>query len=182
MPAATAARRHALLLAALFVLPPPAAALEGLVIHVADGDTLTVMDDGLQRHRVRIAGIDAPERGQPFGSRAREALSDLTRNRRVAVEGGKTDRYRRRVGMVTVLPQDCRDCAPGIDVGLAMVNAGLAWHYRAYERGQTGTERSRYRKAEAEARAGGRGLWTENTPVPPWDWRQSRRPAGKKSH
>lgn len=168
------ATAHCLLLfVALLTLPAAAAALEGVVLHVADGDTLTIMDDALQQHRVRIAGIDAPERGQPFGRRAQETLSELTRNRRVAVEGGKTDRYRRRVGVVKVAPQDCADCPAVIDVGLSLVSAGLAWHYRAFEREQKQADRSLYRQAELSARSRRAGLWTEAAPVPPWEWRRS---------
>lgn len=165
--------RRALLLCALLALPLPGTALEGRVIHVADGDTLTVLDDHHQSHRVRIAGIDAPERGQPFGRRAQEALAELAGNRRVIVEGGKTDRYRRRVGIVKVAARGCADCPAVLDVGLSLVNAGMAWHYRAYEREQSRADRSRYSQAEQSARARRAGLWTETAPVPPWDWRNA---------
>jgi endonuclease YncB( thermonuclease family) len=168
----------ALVSGALLSLPPEAAALEGVVLRVSDGDTLTIMDDDLQQHRVRIAGIDAPERAQPFGRLAREALSDITRNQRVAVESSKTDRYRRLVGVVRVPPQDCADCPAVIDVGLSLVNAGLAWHYRAFEREQPQADRTRYRNAEQSARERRAGLWTEHAPVPPWEWR--RRPVNRR--
>ena len=107
-----------LLLAAL--LPLRASALEGQVIHVADGDTLTVLDDQHRSHKIRLAGIDAPERSQPFGRRAAEALSALAKNRRVIVSGGKTDRYQRRVGIVRVAPAECAACTPSVDVGLSL--------------------------------------------------------------
>jgi endonuclease YncB( thermonuclease family) len=164
-----------LLLAALLALPLCASALEGQVIHIADGDTLTVLDDQHRSHKIRLAGIDAPERGQPFGRRATEALAALAKNRHVVVSGGKTDRYQRRIGIVRVAPAECASCKPSVDVGLSLINAGLAWHYRAYEREQSRSDREQYRLAEDGARTRGDGLWTDATPMPPWDWRRARR-------
>lgn len=164
-----------LLLAALLSFPPYAAALEGQVIHIADGDTVTVLDDQHRSHKIRIAGIDAPERRQPFGRRATEALSLLAKNRRVSISGGKTDRYQRRIGIIRVAPTDCMSCAPSVDVGLSLINAGLAWHYRAYEREQSRSDREQYRLAEDGARARQDGLWTDAAPTPPWEWRRASR-------
>lgn len=171
-----------LLLAALLSFPLYAAALEGQVIHVADGDTVTVLDDQHRSHKIRLAGIDAPERGQPFGRRATEALSKLAKNRRVVVSGGKTDRYQRRIGIIRVAPADCMSCAPSVDVGLSLINAGLAWHYRAYEREQSRSDREQYRLAEDAARARQDGLWTDAAPTPPWDWRRARRDGNTSRH
>jgi len=166
------------LLLALLAGPASATLLEGRVINVADGDTLTVLDDRHQSHKVRLAGIDAPERGQPFGGRAKDALTTLTKQQRVSVEGGKTDRYRRRIGIVRVAPTECPACAPSIDVGLALIGTGMAWHYRAYEREQPVAERERYRMAESGARTAQLGLWADAAPTPPWDWRRVRRAGG----
>ena len=171
-----------LLLAALLALPLCASALEGQVIHVADGDTLTVLDDQHRSHKVRLAGIDAPERSQPYGRRAAEALSALAKNRRVIVSGGKTDRYQRRVGIVRVAPAECASCTPSVDVGLLLINTGFAWHYRAYEREQSRSERDQYRQAEADARARQDGLWADSMPTPPWDWRRARRDGQQTPH
>ncbi len=154
--------------------PASAAALEGRVVHVADGDSLTVLDDRNRQHKVRLAGIDAPERGQPFGKRAATELAGLAKNKRVIVDWSKTDRYRRIIGVVWVAPGDCSICKPSLDVGLALIGDGLAWHYRAYEREQSIDERRDYRQAEAEARARQAGLWTDTDPTPPWDWRRVR--------
>ena len=159
-----------------------AATLSGRVIHVADGDTLTVVDDQHHSHKIRLAGIDAPERGQPFGRRSAEALIRLTTNRFVTVDGGKTDRYQRRVGIVRIAPPDCVSCAPSIDVGLALISAGLAWHYRSYEREQNTADRDYYRSAEAGARARQDGLWADAAPTPPWDWRRARREGSAARH
>lgn len=169
-----------LVLAAL--LPLRATALEGQVIHIADGDTLTVLDDQHRSHKVRLAGIDAPERNQPFGRRAAEALAGLAKNKRVIVDGGKTDRYLRRIGIVRVAPAECASCTPSVDVGLLLINTGFAWHYRAYEREQSRSDRDQYRQAEAGARARQDGLWADSMPMPPWDWRRARRDGNTSRH
>lgn len=170
------------LLFALLAGPASATLLEGRVINVADGDTLTVLDDRHQSHKVRLAGIDAPERGQPFGGRAKDALTTLTKQQRVSVEGGKTDRYRRRIGVVRVAPRECPACPPSIDVGLTLIGAGLAWHYRAYAREQSITDREQYRQAEKEARNRLEGLWADTAPTPPWDWRYTRKTGNAARH
>ncbi|MEY4600090.1 MAG: hypothetical protein RLZZ445_2887 [Pseudomonadota bacterium] len=169
-----------LVLAAL--LPLRATALEGQVIHIADGDTLTVLDDQHRSHKVRLAGIDAPERNQPFGRRAAEDLAELAKNQRVIVDGGKTDRYLRRIGIVRVAPAECASCTPSVDVGLLLINTGFAWHYRAYEREQSRSDRDQYRQAEAGARARQDGLWADSMPMPPWDWRRARRDGNTSRH
>lgn len=166
---------HSLALLLLWsALSAYAAALEGRVVYVTDGDTLTVLDDQNQQHKVRLAGIDAPERGQPFGKRATAELASLAKNKRVIVDWTKTDRYRRIIGVVWVAPEDCSVCKPTVDIGLALIGDGLAWHYRAYERDQSIDERRDYRQAEAGARARNAGLWTDADPTPPWDWRRVR--------
>ena len=104
--------------------------------------------------------------------------------RRIAgiVDGGKTDRYQRRVGIVRVAPVECATCVPSVDVGLSLISTGLAWHYRAYEREQSRSDRDQYSQAEAGARSRQDGLWADAMPTPPWDWRRARRdghPAGR---
>lgn len=178
----TATARALPLLLALLAQSPCAAVLEGRVIHVADGDTLTILDDQQQAHKIRLAGIDAPERGQPFGRKATAALAALTKNQQVIIDGGKTDRYQRRIGIVKVATAGCIPCTPGTDVGLALVVAGLAWHYRAYEREQSSSDREQYREAESGARSRRDGLWTDAAPMPPWDWRRARREGGAARH
>ncbi len=144
------------------------------MVHVSDGDTLTVLDEQDQQHKVRLAGIDAPERGQPFGKRAAAELTNLAKNKRVIVDWTKTDRYRRIIGVVWVAPADCSICKPTLDVGLALIGDGLAWHYRTYERDQTNEDRRDYRQAETGARARHAGLWTDTDPTPPWNWRRGQ--------
>jgi endonuclease YncB( thermonuclease family) len=145
-----------------------AATIEGRMVGVADGDTITVLDDTHTQHKIRLAGIDAPEKKQPFGQRSKESLSDLVFSKTVTVETGKTDRYGREVGKVLV---------EGFDANLVQVQKGFAWHYKAYEREQSATERKAYADAENEAKAAQRGLWRDTAPVPPWEFRKATRDA-----
>lgn len=140
--------------------------ITGKVVSVADGDTITVLDEQLVQHKIRLAGIDAPERKQPFGQRAREHLSILVAGRVVSVPSEKQDRYGRTVGVVLV---------DGRDANLAMVQAGFAWHYKKYEAEQVKSDRLLYSRAETETKAAGHGLWSDAEPIAPWDWRSGRR-------
>jgi endonuclease YncB( thermonuclease family) len=92
--------------------------LQGIVVAVQDGDTLTLLDEDKTQHRIRLAGIDAPEKRQPFGQRSKEGLSGLVYRHTISVEWHKHDRYGRVVGKVLLA---------GKDVNLAQVEAGLAW-------------------------------------------------------
>lgn len=143
-----------------------AAIIEGRVVGVADGDTLTVLDSANTPHKIRLAGIDAPEKKQAFGARSKQSLSDLVFDRQVIVQSDKRDRYGREVGTVLV---------NGKDANLEQVTRGFAWHYKAYEREQSTNDRKLYDFAEQQARAGRRGLWADVDPVPPWDFRHSKR-------
>ena len=143
-----------------------AEAITGRVVGISDGDTITVLDAQRVQHKIRLAGIDAPEKAQPFGNRSKESLSDLAFNRTVTVETDKRDRYGREVGKVLV---------DGRDVNLIQVERGMAWHYKAYEREQSPSDRKLYEAAESDARAGRRGLWREADPIPPWEFRKAKR-------
>lgn len=155
---------RAILLATLLAASPTWAQtlIVGKVVALADGDTLTVLDADHVQHKIRLAGIDTPERKQPFGQRAKQHLSDLVFGRKVEVEAEKLDRYGRRVGKVLI---------DGRDANLALVVAGLAWHYKKYQREQSEADRLLYALAEDEARARGLGLWRDTAPIAPWDWR-----------
>jgi endonuclease YncB( thermonuclease family) len=142
-----------------------AAELNGHVLSVADGDTITILDSSKMQHRIRLAGIDAPERGQPFGNRSRENLARWVGGQSVVVDWHKRDQYGRLVGVVL---------AQGHDVNLEQVRAGFAWWYREYAREQSVQDRASYSAAETEARSARRGLWSDAEPVPPWEWRASR--------
>jgi endonuclease YncB( thermonuclease family) len=142
--------------------------LTGLAVGVADGDTITVLDGQKQQHKIRVAGIDAPEKKQAFGARSKQGLSDLVYGKSVAVEWEKRDRYGRIVGKVMV---------DKLDAGLAQITSGLAWHYKQYEKEQSAEDRERYAYAEVKARAQRAGLWQDRHPVPPWEYRHVKRRA-----
>lgn len=139
------------------------AALLCLVVAVADGDTLTARcgDPGqYQQVKVRLAGIDAPERKQPFGTRSRQALAALCFQTEAKITQRSTDRYRR-----TVADVECR----GQDVGVAQVTAGMAWVFDKYAR-----DHQHLYPLQTAARGAKRGLWSQD-PVPPWEWRRKKR-------
>lgn len=153
------------------VAPPPATSsgdqtLTGRVVSIADGDTVTVLDATNTQHRIRLQGIDAPESHQAFGSRSKQNLSDLVFGKEITILYSKTDQYGRLVGKIIV---------EGKDVNLAQVKAGLAWHYKEYQREQTPEDRELYARAEDEARAQHRGLWQDSNPVEPSQFRRERR-------
>lgn len=151
-----------------------AATLEGQVIAIADGDTLTILDSGNRQHRIRVEGIDAPEKGQPFAQRSKEVLSRVARGKPVRADCHKKDRYERHVCVVWVQPRDCPSCGLTLDVGYAQIAQGFAWHYKRYEREQSAQDRARYADAETEARGRQLGLWKDMAPVPPWEWRRTK--------
>lgn len=152
-----------------------AGTLAGRVVGVADGDTVTVLDANKVRHKVRLSGIDAPEKAQAFGSRSKQHLSDLVFQKAVSVEWGKRDRYGRIVGKLMVQSPDCPRCPKTLDAGQAQLSVGLAWWYRKYAREQTPEDRGRYESEELEARARRVGLWRDPAPEPPWDFRRAKR-------
>ncbi len=134
-----------------------AALLVGLVVAIADGDTLTVLNEDFQQVKVRLAEIDAPEKRQPFGTRSRQSLGELCHEKRAEVRILDVDRYKRIVGRVT--------CA-GVDANAAQVRRGLAWVYDRYAKDKT------LYRLQDEARSAGRGLWADRAPMAPWDWRK----------
>lgn len=138
----------------------------GQVVGVTDGDTITVLDDQRTQHKIRLAGIDAPEKAQAFGQRSKEHLSSLVFGKQVTVEAAKQDRYRRTVGKVII---------DGRDANLSMVVDGFAWHYKKYEGEQSPSDRLLYADAEREARLERRGLWVEPVALAPWNWRKMKK-------
>jgi endonuclease YncB( thermonuclease family) len=151
---------------ALAITAAQAEQVQGRVVGVADGDTVTVLDDRKVQHKVRLAGIDAPEKGMPYGQRSKQYLSDLVFGKNVTLEGDKVDRYGRTVAKVLL---------NGRDVNLAQIAAGMAWHYKKYDREQSSNDRMLYGAEELNARAARRGLWGDAQPVAPWDWRAEKR-------
>ncbi len=156
------------LMALLCGLACNAETIEGLVVGVADGDTVTVLDAERVHHKVRMSGIDAPEKRQAFGQRAKESLKDIVFGKAVMIETDKRDRYGREVGKILV---------GGVDANLEQVTRGFAWHYKAYEREQSDNDRKLYASSEAVAKSEKRGLWRDVDPTPPWDFRKEKRDA-----
>ena len=137
--------------------------ITAMVVGVKDGDTVELLYAG-NTLRARLAHIDAPEGGQPFGKAAKQQLSDRCFGMMVRVEQtSRPDRYGR---LIVVLHAD------GVNLNRAMVSAGYAWHFTRYSKDAS------YASAERQARAARRGLWADPVPVAPWDWRASRK--GKK--
>lgn len=130
--------------------------LTGQVIHITDGDNLTVVinDEWI---RVRLAGIDAPEKTQPFGTRSRQSLSDICFWKQVTVIPKGKDQYGRMFAKVR-----CGD----VDAGEEQVKRGMAWVYDHYMKDPG------LNPVQDEARTAKRGLWADPYSTPPWEWRE----------
>jgi endonuclease YncB( thermonuclease family) len=113
-----------------------------------------------RQHKIRLAGIDAPEKGLAYGTKARQALADKIFGQTIRVDWKKRDRYGRILGRVYLGDRD---------ISLEMVQDGMAWHYKRYSKELALAE------GEREARKAGRGLWADKEPVPPWEWRRGRK-------
>ena len=133
------------------------AAPENAVIRIIDGDTVEVMGKGRKPFTVRLQGIDAPEKGQRYAKKSKQALSRLVYKKIVRLEGTKRDRYGRTLARLYV---------DDMDVSAKMVEQGAAWVYRRY------TRDSILYQAEAVAKENKRGLWAFKNPLPPWKWRK----------
>lgn len=131
--------------------------LTGRVVGVSDGDTLTLLVEGVRQVKVRLAEIDAPEKRQPWGEASKRSLAELCYDVEAAVMVIDVDRYGRAVGRVT-----CR----GTDANREQLARGMAWRYVKYARDPT------LAPVEGEAREQRRGLWTDEAPVAPWEWRR----------
>ena len=146
----------------LLALKANADTLLGKIIHVQDGDTITVLDDTNTQHKIRLTGIDAPEKRQAFGNDSKQSLVEQVAGQSVAVEWLKVDKYGRKVGKVLLA---------GLDCNLEQVKRGLAWHYKQYQREQSPVDQQSYAAAEIEARAAKLGLWRDAYQIPPWEFR-----------
>jgi endonuclease YncB( thermonuclease family) len=143
----------------LFATSAASEEIQGRVVGIADGDTFTLLTPGNQQVKIRLAEIDAPESGQPYGNKSKQALSSLIYGKDVLVRVQTTDRYGRTVG---------RPYVGNLDVCEEMVRMGAAWAYRRYLRDQG------LLTLEAEAKTQERGLWglSEAQNTPPWAWRR----------
>lgn len=144
----------------LFPAAPVKAEITGEVVRIFDGDTLEVKDSRDNLYRIRLQGIDAPERGQAFSARARRTLSEMVFSKTVRVITDGVDTYGRHLGHVYLA---------GTWINREMVKRGMAWHYKYFSRD------SRLSDSEHYARANHLGLWADPSPVPPWDYRREQK-------
>ena len=138
-----------------------AAELTGSVVSVLDGDTIEVLHNK-HPERIRLSGIDCPEKGQAFGKRAKQAASELVFGKKVTLQTHGHDKYKRTLADV-LLPN-------GTNVNHELVKEGWCWWYRKYAPGDTVLE-----GLENEAREARKGLWVDPAPIPPWEWRKGSR-------
>ena len=158
-----------ILTAALFLLALTGSTLaEQLkVVSISDGDTFTGLDSQNRQVKVRLHGIDAPEKAQAFGNVSRKALGDLIEGKTVEVQQVDKDRYGRVVANVHV---------GNVYVNRELVAKGLAWRYVQYDK------KGEFTQVEQAAKAARKGLWADEKPGPPWEWRkgEKERKAAKK--
>lgn len=140
--------------------------VSGTVVRIVDGDTIAILDAQKVQHKIRLQGIDSPERMQAFYQVSKDHLAGLVFGKNVTVTfnpDNKHDRWGRIIGKVGI---------DGNDECLEQIKAGLAWHFKKYEREQELPDQQEYASAEQDARGQKRGLWQDPNPVPPWDFRQ----------
>jgi micrococcal nuclease len=135
----------------------------GLVVAISDGDTITLLTEDKRQLKIRLVGIDTPEKKQAFGTKARDHLASRIFKHDVEVDLRKQDQYGRHLGVIYM---------NGTDINQSMIQEGYAWFYKHYAKEQPKEEALRYAKAEADARSKQRGLWADPNPVPPWEFRK----------
>jgi endonuclease YncB( thermonuclease family) len=143
-----------------FFLISHAQVLQGKVVKIADGDSFTILTDGKMQVRVRMHGIDAPEKGQAYSQVSKQYLSNLIFNQKVTVEVNSRDKYRRVVGMVFVGDKNINE---------TMLSEGLAWHFIRYDKNKT------WSSLQEQAKRAKKGLWKDANPIAPWDYRKSKK-------
>lgn len=136
--------------------------LYGRVVSVADADSLTILDTANRQYKIRLAAIDGPERGQAFGSKARQALSGICFGKEAEARVETIDRYQRHVAEVW---------CDGVNANETMLSTGMAWVYRHYA-----SKFPHYIRLEHAARQNRLGLWADENPVPPSEFRKSLPP------
>lgn len=145
----------------LFTGIASAEVLTGTVTSVYDGDTITLHTEAGTK-KIRLAGIDAPELKQPYGTESRDALRQDVLNQSVTVDTTKLDKYGRSVGKVLIA---------GEDINLKQVSRGIAWVYVKYLVELTAEDRLKYQTAQKEAQQGSLGMWSSDNLLEPWNYR-----------
>ena len=143
------------------------------VQRVVDGDTVHVIDKAGKKFKVRLTGIDAPEKNQPYGLAATYKLTEILINKLVLLKSkpnnGKPytiDRYKRVLAKIIL---------DGRDINLSQVLRGYAWHFKRYQKQQSPSDRELYSEAEIDAKKNELGLWGEKNPIAPWKWRKIKK-------
>ncbi|MDR1659822.1 MAG: thermonuclease family protein [Desulfovibrio sp.] len=161
--------KHVIFCLSLFIAITTAAhaaspSYQARVVSIQDGDSITLLDAGKRQVKIRLYGIDCPEKGQPYGNRARQATADAVMGKTVNVHPMDTDRYGRTVALVA---------APGREsLNSWLVKSGLAWVYPQFCKRADVCDR--LRELERAAKASKAGLWADKEPVAPWVWRKGR--------
>lgn len=137
--------------------------VRGRVVHVSDGDTVIVQKNNGEKIKIRMYGIDAPEKAMPYGPQSTGILKSMIANQVVEVRVYNLDRYGRSVAKLYCNRQD---------INAEMIRLGAAWHYKAYDKS---SDYMSYDQLERNARAARRGLWNRNNPQPPWEYRKIQR-------
>ncbi len=133
---------------------------------VSDGDTITLLGEDNTQYKVRLAGIDAPEKKQAFGNASKKSLSDLVFSKQVVANWSKKDRYGRLIAKVVF---------NNSDINLMQIQRGMAWFYSKYKYELIQEDRIEYLQAHENARNKKVGLWADSLPEAPWDFRVSRK-------
>lgn len=141
----------------ILLFPGSILAWSGKCVGVQDGDTITVLRNEKQEIRIRLYGVDCPEKGQAFGTKAKKFTSDLVFKKAVEIKPTDTDRYGRTIAWVYI---------DGKCVGEELLKAGLAWHYKKY------SKEHHLAELEEHARKNRIGLWSDSHRIPPWEWRK----------
>ncbi len=149
------------IISAILVIASPLFALSSKVVSIHDGDTIMVLQ-GKRQIKVRLFGIDAPELKQPYGKKSKQFLANLIAGKVVEVEENSKDRYKRTISIVYL---------GNTDINAQMVANGYAWAYRKFSK--------KYTAQESKAKSQRLGLWRDEEPIPPWEWR--KRPTSYKS-
>ena len=166
------------------------ASISGIAGHVHDGDSFELVRSDGSRVQIRIAGIDAPERSQPYSDTARDNLRRLLSDRPVEAHEIKRDPFGRSVANVFTIEavgpteaasRPSKAATAPLDIGLAQLQAGLAWHFLRYQSEQSPEQRRLYSIAEADSRRSRRGLWLDPSPLAPWKYRAQARRDGRRS-
>ena len=142
----------------LFSSNATAADFQAKVIHIVDGDTITVLNATKKKIKIRLNGIDCPEKAQAYGNKAKQFTKNLVAGQMVTIQAYDQDKYGRTIGGVIL--------DDGRNLSQELVKAGYAWWYRKYAPGNTVLE-----KLETVAREAKTGLWSDPHPIPPWDFR-----------